>query len=56
MAEKKSVTRTFSVSPKVIKMLERMADDWDITLSGVLKVIVTDAYNTRYGNDETVKE
>lgn len=56
MAEKKSLTRTFSVSPKVIKMLERMAEDWDISLSGVLKILVVDAYNRRYCKDENTVE
>lgn len=56
MAEKKSLTRTFSVSPKVIKMLERMAEDWDISLSGVLKILIVDAYNKRYCKDENTVE
>ena len=56
MAEKKSLTRTFSVSPKVIKMLERMAEDWDISLSSVLKILIVDAYNKRYCKDENTVE
>lgn len=53
---KYSVIKTFSMSRITINMLEHLAEDLEMSVSGVIKMLIMDEYKKRYGDCATEPE